>query len=75
MKGKFFTVDYIPNKLVYVYDTTPKEILFLAFFKDKGQTELQAHKHSVSKKLKSDFKEYKQTPIHSVLNLIKSCKY
>jgi hypothetical protein len=71
MKSKFFTVDYIPNKLVYVYDTTPKEILFLALFKDKGRDKLEAHKHSVSKKLKSDFKEYKQTPIQEVLNLIK----
>jgi hypothetical protein len=71
MKSKFFTVDYIPNKLVYVYDTTPKEILFLAFFKDKGRDKLEAHEISINKKLKSDFKEYKQTPIQEVLNLIK----
>lgn len=71
MKGKFFTVDYIPNKLVYVYDITPKEILFLAFFKDPKDTEMKAHKHSANKKLKSDFKPYKNTPIQSVLNLIK----
>lgn len=70
MKGKFFTVDYVPNKLVYVYDTTQTEILFLAFFKDKGQTEMQAHKHSANKKLKSDFKTYKNTPIQSVLDLV-----
>ena len=70
MKGKFFTVDYVPNKLVYVYDTTPNEILFLAFFKDPKDTEMQAHKHSASKKMKSDFKTYKNTPIQSVLDLV-----
>lgn len=70
MKGKFFNLEYIPNKLVYVYETTKEDIKFLAFFNLKGNG-MKAIKHQINKKSKSDFKELKNyTPIQSIINLI-----
>ena len=69
MKGKFYNVEYIPNKLVYVYETTKEDIKFLAFF-NVGNG-VKAIKHCINKKSKSDFKEQKNyVPIQSIINLI-----
>ena len=64
MTGKFYTLDYVPHKLAYVYEVTKEEIKFLAFFNDKGNG-MKAVKHSVSKKSKRDFGKPKKcyTPI------------
>tara|TARA_R100001244_G_scaffold75061_1_gene59828 strand:+ start:218 stop:436 length:219 start_codon:yes stop_codon:yes gene_type:complete len=51
MTDQFYIVDYIPNRLVYVYETNKKEIKFLAFINGEGV------KHSVNVKLKKDFKK------------------
>lgn len=54
MKG-FYKLEYIPNKIVYVFNTDNKNISFLAFFSEgKG---LKAIKHTISKKLIKDFKK------------------
>ena len=69
MKSKFFNIEYIPNKLVYVYEVTKDEILFLAFFNEGNG--MKAIKHCINKKSKSDFKEQKNyTPIQSIIDLI-----
>jgi len=54
MKANFYRVEYVPNKLVYVYETSKQEIKFLAFFKEKDSV-FKAIPHSVSIKLKRDF--------------------
>jgi hypothetical protein len=51
MKDQFYIVDYITNRIVYVYDTNKEEIKFLAFINGEGV------KHSMSVKLKKDFKK------------------
>lgn len=57
MEGKFFKLDYVPNKLVYVHEVSKGEINFLVFFgKDEG---LRAVKHRVHVKSKADFKKVK----------------
>lgn len=72
MKGKFFNVEYIPNKLVYVYEITKDEILFLAFFNECGNG-MRAIKHQINKKSKTDFKELKNyNPISPVLKMIET---
>ena len=66
MEGKFYKVDYVPNKLVYVYKRDKNNIYFLAFINK------EAVKHSVSRKHWRDLKKvpsgYK--PIESVFNMI-----
>ena len=71
MTGKFYTLDYVPNKLVYVYEVTKEEIKFLAFFNDKGNG-MKAIKHSVNKKSKKDFGKPKKCfkPIPQVQQMI-----
>ena len=71
MIGQFYTLDYVPNKLAYVYEVTKEEIKFLAFFNDKGNG-MKAVKHSVNKKNKGDFSKIKKcyTPIPQVEQMI-----
>lgn len=60
MVGKFYTIDYIPNNLAYVYEVTKKEIKFLAFFNDDGKG-MRAVKHSVDRESsKRDFSKPKK---------------
>ena len=65
MIGKFYNIEYIPNRLAYVYEVTKEEINFLAFFSENGDG-LKAIKHSVNKALRKDFRTpsrgYKSTP-------------
>lgn len=58
MIGNFYSLDYIPNKLIYVYEITKDEIKFLGFFR-KYRDKMIAVKHSINKKSKKDIKEYK----------------
>jgi hypothetical protein len=69
MKG-FYKLDYVPNKLAYVYEVTKTEIAFLAFFNEGSG--MKAVKHSVSKKLSNDFKKHQTcfNPISEINNLI-----
>jgi len=71
MTGNFYKLDYVPNKLAYVYEVTKEEIKFLAFFNDKGNG-VRAIKHSINKKWKQNFKELKEcyTPIPQVKQMI-----
>tara|TARA_R110000772_G_scaffold268686_3_gene397521 strand:+ start:6049 stop:6285 length:237 start_codon:yes stop_codon:yes gene_type:complete len=71
MTNKFYTLDYVPHKLAYVYEVTKEEIKFLAFFNDKGNG-MKAVKHSVSKKSKKDFRKPKKCyiPIPQVQKMI-----
>ena len=55
MKNKFYKIDYVPNKLVYVYDIKDNQIMFLSFFNEGNG--MQAIKHSMSTKSKKDFKK------------------
>jgi hypothetical protein len=70
MNGRYYKVDYIPNKLVYVYETTKEDIKFLAFFSEKG-TGMKAIKHSINKtSSKRDFKKINFTPDQKILDMI-----
>jgi hypothetical protein len=51
----FYKVDYIPNKLVFIYSIDKLEIRFLAFFKESGK-DFNAVSHSISSLNKKDFK-------------------
>ena len=71
MIGNFYVIEYVPNKLVYVYDVDEIEIKFLIFMNEHGNG-LKAIKHSVSVKCKSDFGKPKKcfTPIPQIQQLI-----
>jgi hypothetical protein len=73
MKGNFYRLEYIPNKMAYVYETTKKEIKFLAFLKEKDSI-FKAIPHSVSIKLKRDFVKPKNcyVPHEEIKTLIKN---
>ena len=71
MIGKFFKLDYIPNKLVYVYALSRTEIHFLAFFNEKGKG-MAGIKHSLNKKSKRDLIKLKEDfePVPAIYKLI-----
>lgn len=71
MIGNFYNLDYMPNRLVYVYEITKTDICYMAFFKLKGE-ELKVHKHKVSKSSKREFKAINYTPIQQILDLVKA---
>ena len=55
MKGKFYLVDYMPNKIVFVKEEDKNNCY--AFFKERG-SELKAVKHGITKGMKKDFKKF-----------------
>ena len=67
----FYKLDYIPNKLVFVYSIYKKEIRFLAFMKEKNN-DFKAIKHSINLTSKKDFNNVDKSfnPIPKIKELI-----
>lgn len=73
LANKYYQVNYIPNKTVYVYEITKTEIKFIAFFKEKD-SEFKAISHNVPIKSKKDFKPVKDcfNPTDIIKDLVNS---
>ncbi len=69
----FYNIDYIPNKLVYIYHISKTEIFFLGFYKEKNSP-YNAVKISVNKKSSNDFKpnkiKFDEEKINKMINEI-----
>lgn len=71
-KETFYNLEFIPNKLVYVYEIGKTEIKFLAFF-NCAKYGFKAHKHTLDIKSKKEFKKIKTcfNPNEQIKEMIK----
>lgn len=72
-KGQLAQLDYMPNKLVYISDINDKEIVFYAFFKEKGDEAISPKRHTMSLNSIRSFNTIPEcfSPVNQIVEMIK----